>query len=78
MIDTDMPPPDHPDVVSAQQLTANIMPYLKQRSLFVISCAFGWMIGQIVKNDTELYESIDNIKEAGEASLWAREDNGHV
>jgi hypothetical protein len=80
MFDTDMsmPPPDHPDVQDTLKLTQEIQPMLFTYSTFVISCAFGWLLGQFVRNDQELTASIRNIEEAGRATLHAREDNGHV
>lgn len=78
MIDMEIPPPDDPTVQAAHKLSTSILPMLFGLDTFAVACSFGWLLGRIVKNDDELYANVAAVKEAGEASLWAREDNGDV
>lgn len=78
MFDMDMPPANDPTVQAAHKLATTILPMLFGVDSFAVACSFGWLLGQIVKDDTQLNELVDAVKDAGEASLWAREDNGHV
>lgn len=78
MTDINSNEPDPTDLDSAQKLALDIRTPTNQHNTFVVSCVFGWILGQRVGNDAELRRALEDVTQAAEASLWAREDNGHV
>lgn len=78
MTDKDLSRPEDADVVNAYDFAMAVQPLMEGHTDFVVACAFGWLIGQMVKNDEQLDDCIEHFKGAAQASLWGREDNGLV
>lgn len=75
---TDNNSTEEEDTRNAFDLAMAVKPHMHGYSDFVIACAFGWLIGQTVRNDEQLDDCLEHFKGAAQASLWAREDNGLV